>query len=226
MPSDVPDMLAQTLEDEKLSRGEKQALRAVIVEQAPPDHELAHLRKQAFAQAAEKLTDAHARSVLAWLQGVVETLQPQPAHVPAAEACFNPGCDCAHRIARLFAGAKRQADVCVFTITDDRIANAILDAHRRGVAVRILSDDEKSGDLGSDIERLAAAGIAVHLDRSPFHMHHKFAIFDNELLLTGSYNWTRGAARDNLENFVLTGERRLIEAFANEFERLWGVMAT
>ncbi|MCA9056002.1 MAG: endonuclease, partial [Planctomycetaceae bacterium] len=51
--------------------------------------------------------------------------------------------------------ARETVDVCVFTITDDRITRAILDAHRRRVRIRILSDDDKSGDLGSDVERLA-----------------------------------------------------------------------
>ena len=119
------------------------------------------------------------------------------------------------------AAAKRTVDVCVFTITDDRISNAILDAHRRGVAVRIISDDLKATEEGSDIARFRAAGIPLRLDRSPFHMHHKFALFDGALLLTGSYNWTRGAARDNQENFITTPDRRLIAAFAATYERLW-----
>jgi phosphatidylserine/phosphatidylglycerophosphate/cardiolipin synthase-like enzyme len=52
-------------------------------------------------------------------------------------------------------------------------------------------------------------------------MHHKFAIFDGALLLTGSYNWTRGAARDNEENFITTPDRRLIASFTAAFGRLW-----
>jgi phosphatidylserine/phosphatidylglycerophosphate/cardiolipin synthase-like enzyme len=113
----------------------------------------------------------------------------------------------------------------VFTITDDRIADAILDAHRRGVAVRILTDNEKAFDLGSDIERLRSAGVAVRVDESPFHLHHKFAIFDGRRLLTGSYNWTRGAARDNQENFLITPDPHLIEAYARAFEDLWNRLA-
>jgi mitochondrial cardiolipin hydrolase len=53
------------------------------------------------------------------------------------------------------------------------------------------------------------------------HMHHKFAIFDGERLLNGSYNWTRGAANTNFENLVDTGDPELIAAFAEEFKRLW-----
>jgi len=52
-------------------------------------------------------------------------------------------------------------------------------------------------------------------------MHHKFAILDGETLLTGSYNWTRGAARDNEENLVVTTDLRFIAPFVDTFDRLW-----
>jgi cardiolipin hydrolase len=87
--------------------------------------------------------------------------------------------------------------------------------------VRVITDDEKALDLGSDVTALARAGVPVRTDPSPAHMHHKFAVFDRERLLTGSYNWTRGAARDNGENIIVTADPRLIERFARYFERLW-----
>ncbi len=116
---------------------------------------------------------------------------------------------------------RKSADVCVFTITDDRISNAIIEAHRRGIEIRILTDNEKAFDAGSDITRLERAGLQVRVDRTPYHMHHKFAIIDNELLLNGSYNWTRGAAENNEENFIITDDKRLLGPFRELFERLW-----
>lgn len=76
-------------------------------------------------------------------------------------------------------------------------------------------------DEGSDIQRLKNAGIEVRTDRTPAHMHHKFAIFDRQTLLTGSYNWTRSAAEHNHENVVVTADARLTEAFDEAFERIW-----
>jgi phosphatidylserine/phosphatidylglycerophosphate/cardiolipin synthase-like enzyme len=71
------------------------------------------------------------------------------------------------------------------------------------------------------VEQLVAAGIAVRTDRTEHHMHHKFALFDGGLLLTGSYNWTRSAALHNEENFVLTTEPKLVRPFGQLFEGLW-----
>jgi phosphatidylserine/phosphatidylglycerophosphate/cardiolipin synthase-like enzyme len=48
-------------------------------------------------------------------------------------------------------------------------------------------------------------------------MHHKFAIADQDLLLTGSYNWTRSAATENDENIVVTNNPRLVRSFAGKF---------
>ena len=87
--------------------------------------------------------------------------------------------------------------------------------------VRVLSDNEKSEDLGSDIPRLMQAGIPVVIDRTPKHMHHKFAVFDRRVLLTGSYNWTRSADRDNRENFVVSDDPVLLRRFRAQFEQLW-----
>ena len=51
---------------------------------------------------------------------------------------------------------------------------------------------------GSDIQRLAQEGIEVRTDADPkLHMHHKFAVIDNIVLLNGSFNWTRQAVLGN-----------------------------
>ena len=93
--------------------------------------------------------------------------------------------------------------------------------HRSAFIICLVTDDDKAADRGSDVDRLAEAGVTVRADRSAAHMHHKFALADGSILLTGSYNWTRSAAHDNEDNFVITGDRRFVKAFARQFEKLW-----
>lgn len=143
--------------------------------------------------------------------------------VRRSEAYFSPRDNVVQRIARAIDETRDTADLAVFTITDDRLSKAILSAYERGVKLRIISDNDKANDTGSDIERFARAGMAVRIDRTPVHMHHKFAIFDGKLLLTGSYNWTRSANDENAENIVLTADPDLLKAFAVEFELVWGL---
>lgn len=139
-----------------------------------------------------------------------------------AEAHFSPGEACRERISELIGEARQSIDVCVFTITDNRLAEPLMSAHARGTKVRIITDNYKADDRGSDVDRFVRAGLSVREDRSENHMHHKYALFDGELLLTGSYNWTRSAADRNRENIVIVNDARLVRAFGEDFDQLWG----
>ena len=220
-------ILKHTLADFRLSRGEKKVLRKTLAELAPSDQQLSFLRHRAFEVARQELLGPDAVSVVDWLEEVVKVIQPGQAQADPkrATAYFSPGDNCAVKISNMFQTAQRQVDICVFTITDDRIREAILAAHGRNIEVRIVSDNDKAHDVGSDVDFLARRGVPVRVDRSEYHMHHKFALFDNQHLLTGSYNWTRSAARYNAENFVVTEDPDLVREFSREFQQLWDKLA-
>jgi phosphatidylserine/phosphatidylglycerophosphate/cardiolipin synthase-like enzyme len=112
-------------------------------------------------------------------------------------------------------------DLCVFTITDNAVSREIYEAFRRGVKIRLITDNDKSYDRGSDVEDLDRSGIPIRIDQTDAHMHHKFAIFDGKTLLNGSYNWTRSAFTKNEENVLVTDDARFIKRFQGEFDRLW-----
>lgn len=223
-PQQMQEILEQSLQDEKLSRSEKSVLSQLVQEARLNAQQLATFRSTAFRLAKETMDSIHGTSIVDWLEDVVRVLnQPTVDEQPSvAEAWFSPQNDCPQRIRTLLGQAKKSVDICVFTITDDRLTNAILNTHGRGVTIRIITDNDKSEDLGSDTDRLLEAGIAVRVDRSKYHMHHKFSVFDGTLLLNGSYNWTRGAAENNEENFIVTNDRRLVTSFMETFEVLWG----
>ncbi|MEX2213453.1 MAG: phospholipase D-like domain-containing protein [Phycisphaeraceae bacterium] len=222
--SEFDDILRTTLEDARLSRGERQSLSQVLAD-LPLDHQqLGVLRHHAFNMVREHLDHSPNKPVLDWLEEVLKVLTPPPADGSAAcesHAYFSPENNVARVIVDLIDQDHKTIDICVFTITDDRIARAILRAHRRGCAIRIVTDHAKAFDTGSDIEEFRKAGIAVRTDRSDHHMHHKFAIFNNASLLTGSYNWTRNAALFNEENIIVTADPSLVRDFRITFERLW-----
>lgn len=222
--AEIDEALLKSLEDGRLSRGERQSLQAIA---GPLDEaERDRWRHRAFQMVAGRLETPGAAPLLEWLEAADRALSPrsQPETSIDSEAYFSPKDDCAGRIIRVLDGIKARADICVFTITDDRISQAILRAHDRGVALRIISDDQKGEDLGSDIARLARAGIPVRTDRSEYHMHHKYMVADQSRLLTGSYNWTRGASEYNQENILITNDPKLIASYARAFESLWGAL--
>src|SRR5687767_5417553 len=141
-PAELDDLLRQSLADHKLSGSEKQALTGFALKHIDSDQDRAVARSRAFEVARQAATDDETRRVLSGLEGVLKVVypsrggSPDPAAAPA-EACFSPGEGCLRMIAGRFAAARRTADVCVFTVTDDRITRVLIDAQRRGVAVRL-----------------------------------------------------------------------------------------
>lgn len=225
---EVDQILNATLADHKLSRTERRALKEIIAELDPDPNQTAFLRHRAFEVArtalAKTSSPTGSAEVINWLEDIVKLMIPRPDDEPLATtaiARFSPGDDCPDQIMRLLKGARKSIDICVFTITDNRLSQEIERCHQRGVNVRIISDNDKATDRGSDVHELDRSGLKVAYDESDKHMHHKFAIFDRSTLLTGSYNWTRSAYRENEENIVVTDDPRLVSGFTEEFDTLW-----
>jgi phosphatidylserine/phosphatidylglycerophosphate/cardiolipin synthase-like enzyme len=214
-------LLEATLADGRLATDERRALASALANTPWRVDQLSGLRNQAFELLRARVEPSSA-ALLAWLDGVVRAIdQARPAAPPPTEVFFSPGPDCKAAIVKLLSSARASLDVCVFTISDDDITRALLDAHGRQVKVRIITDDDKRNDAGSDVEHLARQGVPVRIDRTEAHMHHKFAIADGARLLNGSFNWTRSASRVNEENVMVTSEAAAVAAFRGEFDRLW-----
>jgi cardiolipin hydrolase len=225
--SEIDAILTATLADKQLTRSERRALQAVLDDRRASEAVLALFRSRAFALARDSVTDPRAREVISWLEETLQALLPT-RRVPESsrvEAHFSPGEGPLRAIVKLIEEARGSIDVCVFTVTDDRLTRALIDAHQRGLRVRLVSDDDKALDAGSDVGRLSGAGIPVRLDRTAGHMHHKFALFDRMRLLSGSYNWTRSAADSNHENVLVSDDPRLVLPFCRAFDDLWNSLA-
>jgi cardiolipin hydrolase len=205
---DLETFLHDSLKDFSLSRSEKKELKTHLAEMQGNPVEQAKARQLAFKLSQEAINEFGQITALDWLQGVIKLLYASENKVKAA-AYFSPGDDCLHRIQRLVGEAQKTLDLCVFTITDNRIVRKLEEAKSRGVAIRVISDNDKSMDLGSDLDHLIRSGIDCRFDRTSAHMHHKFALADNDLLLTGSYNWTRSAASSNDENILVTNNPKI-----------------
>lgn len=218
--SHIEQTLVASLEDFVVSRSERKELKKLLDSIQGNTAEMAKVRQLAFRMATKSIGEVGELTTMDWLQSVIKLLYSKEATVKSS-AYFSPGEDCLHRIRRFIREASSSLDICVFTITDNRIVEALVEAHQKGIRVRIISDDDKSEDLGSDLEYLSDQGIACLYDRTSAHMHHKFAIADGNKLLNGSYNWTRAACRENNENITVTNQRPLVERFISEFSSLW-----
>jgi cardiolipin hydrolase len=220
---EIIEQLRQSITDEVLSKGEKKSLKERIAHQTLTADDVNFLRSRIYEIAHEKATQANYSFIIDWIRNA-NSFFIHNSHKENSKAYFSPGEACREAIIHEIRQAVSHLNICVFTISDDRISEAILGAHRRKVDIKILTDNDKAFDLGSDITRFFKEGLIVKIDNTTNHMHHKFMIADGRTLITGSYNWTNSAARYNQENVIVTNEPSLIKSFQHEFDRLWNVM--
>ncbi len=219
MTDQIINRLKESLADDRLSKEERRSIKSLVGDFQLDNEQLNFLRNQMYDLATERLNENNFRAIVDWLR--IATSALAPAVLERSSVCFSPGDACRDTIIRQLQIALRRLDICVFTISDDRITDAILAAKKRNIAIRILTDNDKLLDAGSDIQQLSRAGIPVKIDNTPNHMHHKFMIVDERCVLTGSYNWTRSAAKFNHENLLVTHEPGAVKPFLKEFEKLW-----
>jgi phosphatidylserine/phosphatidylglycerophosphate/cardiolipin synthase-like enzyme len=184
--------------------------------------EIGELRYRLFNEARKLVQEGNGHQALFWLQNCFDIIGEYKFSMH--RVLFSPGTDILLSISDLLKQAKKSLDICVFTITDERLASDIHYAHERGINVRIITDDDKMYDHGSAIKGFKAAGIPVKIDRSRYHMHHKFGIIDSRIVFTGSFNWTYTATKHNQENLLITTNVDIVGQYSEQFEELWKEM--
>jgi len=109
----------------------------------------------------------------------------------------------------------------MYVFTDKELALPLINAKKRGVKVRVYLDRSQIESSYSVSRLLVQKGIKTRISTNNYIMHNKFAIIDNRILLTGSYNWTFSANHRNDENLMVIYDPEIIEIFQNQFVNLW-----
>ena len=112
-------------------------------------------------------------------------------------------------------------NIAMYTFTDKDILLSLENAQERGVKVRVYLDRSQIESTYSISRLLVQKGIKTRVSTNNYIMHNKFAIIDNSLLLTGSYNWTASANTRNDENLMVIDDLEIIAIFQNQFVNLW-----
>lgn len=115
--------------------------------------------------------------------------------------------------------ARQEIAVAAYVLTDTRIAQALVKAHRRGVRVQVVID---ARNLQNSLdETLQQAGIDVRKDGNPYTMHHKVIVVDGEWVVTGSYNFTNSGFGRNNENLLILRDTALAQRYQREVQAIW-----
>ncbi|MSP19384.1 MAG: hypothetical protein EXR74_07420 [Bdellovibrionales bacterium] len=137
------------------------------------------------------------------------------------EVYFSPSADCENRIVKAIQDSNKEIVIVVYSFNNLKLAEALRKAKKRGVSVQILTDYTQASHRNSLVLPLANEGFEVKLHSKFKIEHNKFAVFDNGLVGTGSFNWTGTASRSNSENCIFLTEVDVIQKYRDRFTFLW-----
>ncbi len=134
---------------------------------------------------------------------------------------FSPNGGCQQAIIEEISKATKTIDIAMYYLTSREIAQELAKAKERGVAIRIFLDQSQENSKYSKSRYLLKRNIEVRYYVGSGLMHNKFAIIDSKVLITGSFNWTPTADRENQENLLIMTDKDLIKQYSDRFEFLW-----
>jgi phosphatidylserine/phosphatidylglycerophosphate/cardiolipin synthase-like enzyme len=136
-------------------------------------------------------------------------------------AFFSPEDGVAKQVLKRLQNAKHTVRFMAFSYTAADIVDAMIARSRAGVAVSGVVEAQNATGSRAAYGPLRDAGLDVLLDGNCYILHHKVIVIDERTVITGSYNFTASAERDNDENLVIVDDPDLARAFLDEFERVY-----
>ena len=115
--------------------------------------------------------------------------------------------------------AKHNIRIAMCWFSNPRIFQTILGKLQQGILVELVLefDDNNICAYGLDFDHFIQSGGTLYAAHDTSLMHHKFAVIDDNILLTGSLNWTKNT---NTENTLACDEKSAIQAYLREFTNL------
>ena len=136
------------------------------------------------------------------------------------ECYFAPEDAVEDKIVEALQQAQNSIYFATFTFTSDPIEEILLSKDQQGVEIGGIYETRQKSAYWS-YDALYDTGIPVITDDSGYTMHHKFFIIDEETVITGSFNPTNNANKNNDENILIIHNSDIAEAFYNEYNRMW-----
>lgn len=133
---------------------------------------------------------------------------------------FSPGDPCEQKIIEKIRNAKKEILVQSYSFTSIEIANALIQAHQKGVRVVCIIDHSQENKML--VLKLAQA-LPVYIDKPIGIAHNKVMIIDDEVVLTGSYNFTNAAKSRNVENSVHITSAEIAKEFKTQWYKRFSV---
>jgi phosphatidylserine/phosphatidylglycerophosphate/cardiolipin synthase-like enzyme len=156
-------------------------------------------------------------ATVSWWQSV--QAEPQPAEILAIY--FTPPAGAASGLIKQIDGAKKSIKVMAYGFTAKNLAEALVRAKRRGVEVSLIQDEKSSQNNRETLPILLAGGVEVRSDGKHAIQHNKVMLIDDDIVITGSYNFTNSAEKRNAENIMIVRSNYAAKRYADNWKSHW-----
>lgn len=134
---------------------------------------------------------------------------------------FTPNPQAVLAIVQTIEASEREVLVQAYGFTHNGIAQALVRAHRRGVAVRVVMDAKTANTNQYVIGLLRQDDIATRQDDKHAIAHNKVMVIDDAIVITGSFNFTNSAATRNAENVLVLRSAELAQRYKVDWLKHW-----
>ncbi len=160
--------------------------------------------------------------IASWTLSIALSVEKQKASQAEVTAAFNN--DCKKLLILNIKKASKTIYGAIYTFTNKDIAQAFITQANKNVQIYLKIDKEqaKFNYTKRLISMMRKVGIKITLIamKKSDYMHNKFAIIDKQIVITGSFNWTINASRDNYENIVAIQSKEIADQYIKEWDKL------
>lgn len=136
---------------------------------------------------------------------------------------YSPEDEPLKRVAQIYDHATRYIFVAVYGLTSPLAVKALVEAKKRGVDVRVITDRERVEDekQHTAVATLRLAGIPIKVNQHDGLMHLKQVVVDDEINTNGSMNHTTSGNRYNDERLDVIRDHAISVKAREKFLSMW-----
>jgi phosphatidylserine/phosphatidylglycerophosphate/cardiolipin synthase-like enzyme len=145
--------------------------------------------------------------------------QAPPSMPKGVQVYFSPRGGCTKAIVRQLDAAKNTALVQAYSFTSAPIAKALVNASKSGVKVQVIADGGRRDEQYAEADSLAHSKVPTFVDAKHKIAHDKVMIIDGQIVITGSFNFTKGREENNAENLLVIHDPELAAHYTENWKK-------
>lgn len=137
------------------------------------------------------------------------------------EVYFSPDDQVSEHIIQLIKNAQESIYFMAYSFTANNLGDAIIERSNAGIKIYgIMDGGQVDSNIGTEFDPFLIAGINVFRAENEGLMHHKVMIIDRNIVITGSYNFSKNAEDTNDENVIVIHNRQIAEEYLDQFQAI------